>query len=73
MTIDLEPPWNAGPECEFCGCSEFDACPGGCAWSEYFLDRGRAVCTTCEAIAICLEINLGALDCYLLSSNPEVA
>lgn len=29
--------------CRFCGCSEFDPCPTGCAWRE----RSRTVCTEC--------------------------
>lgn len=22
-----------GPHCQICGCSEFNACPGGCVWA----------------------------------------
>lgn len=55
--LALGPLWDEGPACEFCGCSEFDACPGGCYWSAYFLERGRAICSNCEAIAAAMEVN----------------
>ncbi len=32
--------------CVFCGCTEFDACPGGCAWIEI------AVCSACQGIEL---------------------
>jgi hypothetical protein len=43
----LEPPVNAGPGffenlvCSVCGCSEMDACPGGCSWV------GPGICSAC--------------------------
>lgn len=71
---DPGPLWDPGPACEFCGCSEYDACPGGCGWSEYFLYRGQAVCTNCEAIAIAMEINFGALAIFMWRArNTEAA
>lgn len=33
--------------CRFCGCSQWDACPGGCAWA----DHTATVCTTCVPAA----------------------
>lgn len=32
-----------GRICEDCGCSEYDACPGGCSWV------ARNLCSTCHA------------------------
>jgi hypothetical protein len=60
------------PECEICGCTEYDACPGGCAWSYYFSGRDRAVCTSCEIIAIFLEVNMGALQLFRAWQLREV-
>ena len=34
--------------CEVCGCTAIRACPGGCAWSPFYLALSRAVCTGCE-------------------------
>lgn len=68
------PLFDLGPVCEGCGCSEFDACPGGCGWSERYLEQGRFVCTKCEAIAIAVELNL--LTLYLWRwrlVNPQTA
>ena len=31
-----------GPVCRVCGCTEYDACPGGCGWAEPDL------CTSCQ-------------------------
>ncbi len=60
--------------CELCGCTLFDPCPGGCAWSEYFADRGRAVCTSCETIMIAMELNFGALAMWFLRARrPDLA
>lgn len=50
--------------CEFCGCSQFNACPGGCAWSEHYLEQGRAVCTQCERITIAFDVNWGMLNIW---------
>jgi hypothetical protein len=61
--------------CGFCGCSQLQACPGGCDWSQYFGDRGRAVCTRCETLAMALQCNLQALVLWRdnnLASAPEV-
>lgn len=29
-------------KCRICGCSDFDACPGGCYWAE------KDLCSACE-------------------------
>jgi hypothetical protein len=34
-------------KCRVCGCSEFDPCPGGCAWAP----GGGDICTVCFAAA----------------------
>jgi hypothetical protein len=50
--------------CEACACTEYDACiveGRPCSWSEYFLMRGRFVCSTCETKMIALGINLDAI------------
>jgi hypothetical protein len=60
---------DLGPHCEFCGCSEFDPCPEGCAWSERFAAAGRAVCTRCEHVALAMEINMGALGIWRCGSQ----
>ena len=36
-----------GGACEVCHCTERRACPGGCAWDETMLLKGRLVCTRC--------------------------
>jgi hypothetical protein len=41
----LEP--NEDARCEVCGCTELEACPGGCARDRRFARAGRAVCTSC--------------------------
>lgn len=33
--------------CLACGCTERDACPGGCAWADPVVD----ICTRCDALA----------------------
>lgn len=40
-----------GPSCVGCGCSEMDACDGGCAWAgkAYIKGQERGVCTACPA------------------------
>ena len=57
--------WDLMPACEVCGCDGQHACPGGCAWSERYLDQDRAVCTNCESIMIMLEINMAAMRIML--------
>ena len=70
MWIDLV----NGPACEYCGCTEDDACPGGCAWSEKYQMEGRAVCTRCENIEPMIEINLATLRIWAggFAQNPFV-
>lgn len=44
--MEAEPlpvPMMVGPVCRVCGCSQQDACPEGCDWSEHDL------CTACTA------------------------
>ena len=36
-----------GGACEICHCTERRACPGGCAWDQAMLRKGRLVCTRC--------------------------
>ena len=52
--------------CEICGCSEQEACEGGCSWSERFLIQGRLICTQCEAQMVSFRINMGALKLWRL-------
>jgi hypothetical protein len=44
--------------CELCGCTEEEACEGGCGWS----DPSRTLCTACEDLA--LEIGLQVLELF---------
>jgi hypothetical protein len=70
----LDDLFDPGPSCEFCGCDQFHACPGGCSWSDYFAARGRAVCTSCEILAWAMQSTSQAfmlwLDNYLVPA-PE--
>jgi hypothetical protein len=50
--------------CEFCGCTETDACPGSCGWSDRYWKQGRLICTGCESMAIAFEINMAALQLW---------
>jgi hypothetical protein len=34
--------------CEVCGCTEHNACPGGCVWDPAFMLKKRYVCTNCS-------------------------
>jgi N6-adenosine-specific RNA methylase IME4 len=43
--------------CRVCGCTQDQACPGGCAWSE----RDAGICTACEA----------SLDHPVTMTNPD--
>ncbi|MCG5246917.1 hypothetical protein LPC10_17475 [Methylorubrum sp. B1-46] len=38
-------PAGLGPVCKSCGCSEGDACPGGCGWT----DASQCRCTACAS------------------------
>jgi hypothetical protein len=53
--------YNLDAFCEVCGCTELQACPGGCAWSERYLARARYICTNCESLVIMFEVNMAAL------------
>ena len=35
------------PECEICGCSDSDACVGGCSWIEPAETGGPLLCSSC--------------------------
>ncbi len=61
--------------CESCGCSEDDPCPGGCAWSTYFAQYGRMVCTSCEAVWYIFHLNLRALGLFMSGDllSPQIA
>jgi len=37
----------AGPKCAWCGCTEMEACEGGCEWAPGGLD-GHDICTLCQ-------------------------
>ena len=43
MTVHLEAP----EACIACGCTEFEPCPGGCAWAVINPDSGARLCTRC--------------------------
>jgi len=34
--------------CRVCGCTDSNACPGGCSWVELDRERGLGVCSRCE-------------------------
>lgn len=38
----------AAGRCRFCGCTEINACPGGCYW----IDAREDVCNQCDLIAL---------------------
>ncbi len=65
-------PWEDFGEpymvCEGCGCSDLEACPGGCSWSQYYINCGRLVCSTCEQQMMLLEINLAAMEFLKIKS-----
>ena len=50
-----------GPECVRCGCSQDDACEGGCSWDEQFATQGIPVCSRCAPQLRAMEIS-GRLD-----------
>ncbi len=56
--------------CEICGCTEINACPGGCSWSQHFINQGRLVCSNCESIAIVSQIQSSILT--LLQSGKII-
>jgi ParB/RepB/Spo0J family partition protein len=37
--------------CERCGCTQEQACPGGCGWDPASWKKGKAICTACLAPA----------------------
>ena len=44
--------------CLGCGCSDFDACEGGCWWDTVDYDVGVGVCSNCldwHGVLLCLE------------------
>jgi hypothetical protein len=53
--------------CRFCGCSEYDACPDGCAWA----DRAQTVCTSCAPAARAEAIAVRTLANYR-SDHPRL-
>ncbi|MBN2317941.1 MAG: hypothetical protein JXR49_02640 [Acidobacteria bacterium] len=59
--------------CEFCGCDQFNPCPGGCDWSDRYIEQGRAVCTQCEGIAIAFDVNWGAFNAWLAGMENLIA
>jgi len=36
--------------CVGCGCTDSNACPGGCSWTWVKRDEGRGWCAACNAI-----------------------
>jgi len=40
-------PWTPGPACRRCGCTELQACRGGCAWTTPFL---YTACASAEVV-----------------------
>lgn len=63
----LDPDMGLGdePSCEYCGCTEDNACPGGCSWSLSYLQQSRFVCSRCESILRLLPVNLAALRVWM--------
>lgn len=55
-------PAGHGPICLSCGCSEADACPGGCGWA----DEAQTVCTECA----CPRLPFPARAPVDLDDNP---
>jgi hypothetical protein len=59
--------------CEMCGCTEQEACAGGCSWSERFLIEKRWICSRCAPEMIIFQINMAALNLWrrnLLIGGP---
>ena len=38
--------------CKICGCSDYMACPGGCAWAEVNRKAGTGICSNCVDIPV---------------------
>ncbi len=55
-------PIDLSASCEVCGCTELQACPGGCDWSELYLAQDRHVCTNCETL-------MGLTECRTFQIN----
>lgn len=52
LTFDLDPTVSAlSGQCQVCGCTDEEACPGGCIWA----NAGATLCSRCaqEVCAIC--------------------
>lgn len=52
--------------CKYCGCTDDEACPGGCAWAFDEGDPGGedgAVCTRCDELAV--EMGYAALEAFV--------
>lgn len=41
-----------GIVCVGCGCTQDDACPGGCFWVAFHEDTGDGICSTCVGVPI---------------------
>lgn len=38
--------------CVGCGCSQLNACPGGCFWAAADSESGKGICSNCVGIPI---------------------
>lgn len=36
--------------CIYCGCTDSQACPGGCSWVWINYDTGKGICSRCEGM-----------------------
>jgi hypothetical protein len=48
VTLVIEAP----EACIACGCTEFEPCPGGCAWAVINPDTGARLCTRCAKLPL---------------------
>jgi hypothetical protein len=58
--------------CEYCGCTEYHACSGGCAWSRKYAEQGRLICTSCEALLRLIALNQAVLRIIIDRKFAEV-
>jgi hypothetical protein len=54
--------------CRWCGCTEFAACPNGCAWA----NRKQTLCTECEHIDKLMRSRKGRRDVAMFVAEEGV-
>lgn len=54
--------------CKYCGCTNSQCCPGGCAW----IDDVQAICTSCLPRANVAELLQSVTTEYVVFSEAEV-